>query len=46
MSYIMDKFTNKEKEDKLIEIFENLYNNCDFDLYDMDALADNVAYNY
>ena len=44
--YIMSSLTNKEKEDKLIEIFQYLYNSCDFDLYELDELLDNNSYYY
>lgn len=34
LRYILSKLTIKEKEEKIIEIFNYLYNSSDFDLYD------------
>ena len=46
MRYIMRDLTNKEKEKKILEIFEYLYNTINFELYDLDELEDAFAYDY
>ena len=46
MRYIMRDLTNKEKEQKILEIFEYLYNTVNFELYDLDELEDAFAYDY
>ena len=46
MRYIMRDLTNKEKEKKILEIFEYLYNTVNFDLYDLEKLEDAFAYDY
>ncbi len=46
MHYIMRDLTNKEKEKKILEIFEYLYNTVNFELYDLDELEDPFAYDY
>ena len=46
MRYIMRNYSNKEKEDKMIEIFEYLYNTVSFDLYDLEEIEDPLAYDY
>ena len=46
MRYIMRDFSNKEKENKLIEIFEYLYNTVNYELYDLDEIEDPFAYDY
>lgn len=38
--YIMNYYSNKEKENKLIGIFEYLYNTVNFDLYDLEEIED------
>ena len=46
MRYIMRDYSNKEKEHKIIEIFEYLYNTVSFDLYDLEEIEDPFAYDY
>ena len=46
MRYIMRDYSNKEKEHKIIEIFEYLYNTISFVLYDLDEIEDPFSYDY
>ena len=46
MCYIMRDLTNKEKEKKILEIFEYLYNTVNFDLYDLGEFEDAFASDY
>ena len=42
----MRDYSNKEKEHKIIEIFEYLYNTISFVLYDLEEIEDPFAYDY
>lgn len=44
--YIMRDYSIKEKENKLIEIFEYLYNIVNYELYDLDEIEEPYAYDY
>ncbi len=46
MRYIMMDYSYKEKEDKMIEIFEYLYNTVSFALYDLEEIEVPFAYDY
>ena len=46
MRHNMSNLTNKEKEEKFIEIMEYLFNKVNFELYDMEELMDSNAYDY
>lgn len=46
MPYIMRDYSIKEKENKLIEIFEYLYNIVNYELYDLDEIEEPYAYDY
>ena len=43
---MLSKYSNSEKENKIIEIFVYLYNSSDYELYDDDELLDNNNYDY
>ena len=44
--FMLSKYSNSEKENKIIEIFVYLYNSSDYELYDDDELLDNNNYDY
>ena len=46
MPYNLRKFSNLEKETEFKSIMEYLYDTCDYDLYDLDELSDNINYSY
>ena len=46
MHFIMRDLINKEKENKILELIEYLYNTVNFELYDLDELKDVFAYDY
>ena len=39
--YKLRKLNNEEKEKEVIEVFQYIYNSCNFELYDIDELIDN-----
>ena len=43
---MLSKLTIKEKEEKIIEIFNYLYNSSEFDLYDDNEFIDNNNYDW
>ena len=44
--FMLSKYSNSEKENKIIEIFKYMYNSSDYELYDDDELLDNNNYDY
>ena len=46
LRYIFSKLDNKEKEDKIIEIFKYLNDSSEFDLYTIEELNDNNNYDW
>ena len=46
MHYIMRDYSNKEKENELIEIIEYLYNTVNYELYDFEKIEEPFAYDY